>query len=57
MEHRRHAIFIVISFLRYRLCNYTKDAEEKLHEMIKLGKIEYPNKYWELVDTGGIFKS
>jgi serine/threonine kinase 33 len=32
------------------LCQYKKEAEQMLHEMIKTGKIEYPSKYWDAID-------
>jgi serine/threonine protein kinase len=35
------------------LCNYSKDAEDRLQDMIKAGKIDYPNRYWAKVDPGG----
>ncbi|KAI8902650.1 kinase-like domain-containing protein [Globomyces pollinis-pini] len=32
------------------LCNYTKRADNLLHEMIKAGKIEYPDELWLTID-------
>jgi serine/threonine protein kinase len=32
------------------LCQYEKEAEYMLHEMIKSGKVEYPTKYWATID-------
>ncbi|KAJ3325116.1 Fibrocystin-L [Boothiomyces sp. JEL0866] len=36
------------------LCQYEKEVERAVHEMITLGKIEYPEKYWGPIDSRGI---
>ena len=36
------------------LCNYSRDAEQMLHDMIKSGKIDYPDRHWCHIDPGGI---
>ncbi|KAJ3276777.1 Fibrocystin-L [Terramyces sp. JEL0728] len=33
------------------LCQYEKEAERAVHDMISSGKIEYPEKYWGEIDS------
>lgn len=40
-------MYVVNTLFKFRLCNYKKDAETLVQEMIRKGKIEYPPKYWK----------
>jgi serine/threonine protein kinase len=43
-------LYLLYEHLITRLSNYTKESEQMLHEMIKVGKIEYPDKFFGNVD-------
>jgi serine/threonine protein kinase len=37
------------------LCQYDKEAEQNLREMIQVKQIEYPPKFWEKIDPRGLY--